>query len=141
MANTVIFSSQPNNGPLALVPNQTTTLTVVASANFIPTGYTYQWKRAAAGGVIGSATNINGATGASYTFEPAIADNGYKYYCTVTTTGGSPNDSEDTSGIVINVASEATQIYHKWVPKGNDPNQLKESGAERFRRMHNLGYC
>lgn len=141
----VILTSQPTT--LSVVPNQNTTLTVVASSDFIPTGYTYQWKRSAtAGGVIGSAVNINGATKSSYSFEPALVDNGFKYYCAVaalSTTSAGPNQSVATvnsTGLTLTVAADAT-TFARWTPKANDPNPLKESGQERFRRMRNLGYC
>lgn len=142
---TVILSTQPDS-TLSVFPNQDTTLTVVPSANFDVTSYSYQWKRSAtAGGLIGAAQNITGATSASYKFEPASADNGFKYYCVVTATGEEDGDpataSVNTTGVTLTVASESTGIYHKWVPKGSEPNQLKESGAERFRRMHHLGFC
>lgn len=142
---TVILTSQPST--LSVVPNQNTTITVAASADFNVSSYTYQWKKSAtAGGLIGAANNITGATGALYRFEPASGDNGYKYYCVVnglssTSSGEASQASVNSTGLTLTVASEATGIYNKWVPKGNDPNQLKESGAERFRRMHNLGYC
>lgn len=141
----VILSTQPAS-TLSVFPNQNTTLTVVASADFDVTSYSYQWKKSATvGGLIGAAQNITGATSASYQFEPVSANNGYVYYCSVGATGVEDEEpataNVNSTGVTLTVASEATGIYHKWVPKGNDPNQLKESGAERFRRMHNLGFC
>lgn len=141
----VILTSQPTT--LSVVPNQNTTLTVVASADFNSTGYTYQWKRSAtAGGLIGAAVNISGATNPSYSFEPALVDDGFKYYCSVaalSTTSAGPNQSVATvnsTGLTLTVAADAT-VFARWTPKPNDPNPLNESGQERFRRMRNLGYC
>jgi hypothetical protein len=140
----VILTTQPAS-TLSVVPKQNTTFTVVASADFPVTGYTYQWKKAAAGGAIGSATNISGATNNSYFFEPASGDNGFKYYCTVnalsaTSSGPASQASVNSTGIALTVAADAT-TFARWTPKSNDPNPLNESGPERFRRMRNLGYC
>ncbi len=141
---TVILTSQPTT--LSVVPNQNTTLTVVASADFNVSSYTYQWKKSAtAGGLIGAANNITGATNASYSFEPASGDNGYKYYCVVaglssTSSGQSSQASVNSTGLTLTVAADGT-TFARWTPKANDPNPLKESGPERFKRMRNLGYC
>lgn len=141
----VILTTQPAS-TLSVVPNQNTTFTVAASADFPTISYTYQWKKAADGGAIESATNIAGAVNATYFFEPASGDDGFKYYCTVnalsaTSSGPASQASVNSAGVALTVNASTTEIYHKWVPKSNDPNPLKESGAERFRRMHNLGYC
>ena len=141
---TVILTSQPTT--LSVVPNQNTTLTVVASADFNVSSYTYQWKKSAtAGGLIGVANNISGATNASYFFEPALVDNGYKYYCVVnglsaTSTGPDSQGSVNRTGLTLTVAAESNG-FAAWVPKANDPNPLKESGKERHRRMRFLGQC
>ena len=139
---TVILSTQPDS-TLSVFPNQNTTLTVAASADFDVATYTYQWKKSAtAGGLIEAAQNITGATSASYDFEPVLANDGYVYYCTVNALGENEEDeSVSSTGVTLTVTSESAGIYHKWVPKGSEPNQLNESGAERFRRMHHLGFC
>ena len=140
---TVTFTSQPSN--LSVVPNQNTTLTVVASADFNVSSYSYQWRKSAtAGGLIGPSVAINGATSASYAFEPALGDNGYRYYCVVnglsaTSSGFTSQASVSSTGMTLTVAADAG-IYYKWtLPAALNP--LKESGEERFRRVHNvLGY-
>ena len=133
---TVILTSQPG-ATLSVVPNQNTTFTVAASADYNVVGYSYQWKRAG--------TNVAGATNASYTFEPAIADNGLTYTCVVsglsaTNTGNVAQDSIVSTGVALTVAADDT-TFSRWTPKANDPNPLNESGPERFRRMRNLGFC
>lgn len=141
----VILTSQPAS-TLSVVPNQNTTFTVAASANFPVAGYTYQWKKAAAGGVIGGASNIAGATNASYFFEPASGDNGYKYYCTVnalsaTSSGNASQASVNTTGVTVTVAADGS-IFNRHVSGAVAAvNPTKESGQERFRRIRHLGYC
>ena len=132
----VILTSQPG-ATLSVVPNQNTTLTVAASADYNVVSYSYQWKRAG--------SNVTGATNASYTFEPALADNGLTYTCVVsglsaTGTGNVAQTSRVSTGVALSVAADAT-TFARWTPKANDPNPLKESGPERFRRMRNLGFC
>ena len=141
----VILSTQPAS-TLSVVPNQNTTFTVAASANFDVTSYSYQWKRSAtAGGLIGAALDITGATSSSYKFEPASADNGFKYYCVVTATGVEDEEpataTVNTTGIALTVATDGS-IFSAHV-KGAVAavNPSKESGQERFRRIRHLGYC
>lgn len=132
----VILTSQPG-ATLSVVPNQNTTFTVAASADYNVVSYSYQWKR--------NGSNVVGATNASYKFEPALADNGLTYTCVVsglsaTSTGNVAQASRVSTGVTLTVAAD-TGTFFKWTPKANDPNPLKESGAERFRRMRNLGFC
>jgi hypothetical protein len=136
MPNTLILTSQPASA-LSAVPNQSTTFTVAASANYNVVSYSYQWKR--------GASVIAGATDPSYGFEPALADTGLTYTCVVsglsaTSTGNVAQAYVISSGVVLTVAAD-TSIFNRWTPKTNDPNPLKESGKERFLRMRNLGYC
>ena len=142
---TIIFTSQPTT--LSVVPNQNTTLSVEVSADFDVVSYTYQWKKSAtAGGLIGSAQILNGATNSAYFFEPKSGDNGYKYYCTVNALSAGEEGPEsvasvDSTGLTLTVVSEVeTGEFHKWVPF-NDANSLNETGYERFLRMRHLGYC
>lgn len=145
MASTVILTSQPA-ATLSVVPNQNTTFTVAASANFNVSSFTYQWKKAAAGGAIGSATNISGATNPTYAFEPAAGDNGYAYYCTVnglsaTSTVPTSQASVNSTGLVLTVASDSSVFARHAAGPVDAANPSKESGAERFRRIRHLGYC
>lgn len=143
MPNTVILTTQPTT--LSVVPNQNTTITVAASANFNVASYTYQWKKSATvGGLIGSAINISGATNPSYSFEPALANNGYVYFCAVsglssTSTGQFSQATVNSTGLTLTVLGD-TGKYSKWTLP-DQFNPTKESGEERFRRVHNvLGY-
>lgn len=136
MANTVILTSQPAS-TLSVVPNQDTTFTAAASANYNIVSYSYQWKR--------NGSNISGAVKSSYNFEPALADNGLTYTCVVsglsaTSTGNVAQASVVSTAVTLTVAAD-TSIFNRWTPKANDPNPLNESGQERFRRMRQQGYC
>lgn len=136
MANTVILTSYPAS-TLSVVPKQNTTFTVAASANYNIASYTYQWKR--------NGSNVSGATKASYTFEPALADNGLTYTCIVsglsaTSSGNVAQTSVVFSGVTLTVAGDES-VFARWTPKADDPNPLNESGQERFTRMRHLGYC
>jgi hypothetical protein len=141
---TVILTSQPTT--LSVVPNQNTTLTEVASADFNVSSYTYQWRRSAtAGGAIGASVAISGATDSSYFFEPVSGDDNYKYYCVVnglsaTSSGFTSQASVSSTGLTLTVAAD-TSVFDRWTPKAGDPNLLNESGKERFTRMRHLGYC
>lgn len=134
MPNTVILTT---NLPASLsaVPNQNTTLSVVASANFPAAAYTYQWKN--------NGSNISGATSSSYFFEPSVSAT---YTCLVSalSSNGSANVAQAyvlSNGVVFSVLSTDTGKFSKWTPKLGQPNLLNESGEERFKRMRNMGYC
>ena len=140
---TVIFTSKPASS-LSVVPNQNTTFTVAASTDVLNSTFTYQWRKTPSGGSIG---NINGATSASYTFEPTLADNGAVYTCRVdamSATSSNPAATQANASfspaLALTVAADET-TFARWTPKADDPNPLNESGPERFRRMRNLGYC
>lgn len=136
MASTVILTSQPGS-TLSVVPNQNTTFTVQASSNINASGYVYQWKR--------GASNISGATNATYFFEPALADDNVIYTCVVsamsaTSTGNFSQATVTSTGTTLTVAAD-DGVYFKWSQGAiNNNNPLKESGKERFLRMHHLGY-
>lgn len=139
----VIFTSKPAS-TLSVVPNQNTTFTVAASTDVLNSTFKYQWKKTPFGGSIG---DITGASSASYTFEPALADNGATYTCRVdalSATSSDPAASQANASfspaVTLTVEADAT-TFARWTPKANDPNPLKESGPERFQRMRTLGYC
>lgn len=139
---TVIFTSKPA-ATLSVVPNQNTTFTVAASTDVVNSYFKYQWRKTPSGGSIG---DINGATSALYKFEPALSDNGAVYTCRVdamsatATTPASQANASYSTATTLTVAVDGT-TFARWTPKANDPNPLKESGPERFRRMRNMGYC
>lgn len=134
MPNSVIFTSQPAT-TLAVVPNQNTTFNVAVSSNFNVSSYTYQWKK--------NNVHVAEATTASYSFEPALADDGKVYRCMVsglssTSSGETVTASVTSTGCTLSVAADAG-IYFKWtLPAAFNPTN--ESGEERFHRMRNLGY-
>ena len=122
MASVIISTLTPAAGTtLSNVPfGQDTTFSVVASADFPTTSYTYQWKKAAAGGAIGSATNIAGAVNATYFFEPASGDNGFKYYCTVNALSATDEGPADEDGAAAVGNGEGERCLHPGVPEGHD---------------------
>ena len=135
MPSVILTTNLP--ATLSAVPNQNTTLAVVASADFSTSRYTYQWRR--------NGSNVSGATESTYKFEPALVDNQLTYTCLVS--GLSSNGTTQvaqayvvSSGLLLDVKVD-TSIFSNWTPKPGQPNLLNESGPERFRRMRNLGYC
>jgi hypothetical protein len=131
----VILTSQPSS-TLSVVPNQNTSFTVAASADFAAS-YVYQWKR--------GASNISGATSSTYAFEPALADNSLVYTCSVsamsaTSTGTFAQATVVSTGTTLTVTADSS-VYSKWVLGAVAAvNPSKESGKERFLRMRHLGY-
>ena len=137
MANSIVLTSQPAS-TLSVVPNQNTTLTVAASANFNVVSYSYQWKK--------GASNISGATSSSYFFEPALADNGSTFTCVVsglsaTSAGNAAQAYVISTALTLTVAAD-TSKYARHVTAGPVAavNRTNESGQERFLRLRNLGY-
>jgi hypothetical protein len=131
MPNTVILTSQPG-ATLSVVPNQNTTLTVVASSNFDAT-YAYQWKK--------DNSHISGATSSVYSFEPALADNSKVFVCMVNALSASTVvASVSSSGLTLTVSTDSSvNARHVSGPVASS-NPSNESGTERFLRMRNLGY-
>lgn len=137
----VIFTSKPA-AAVTVVPNQNTTFTVTASTDINLSSYTYQWKKTPLGG---STANIAGATSSSYFFEPALTDGNASYTCSVsalstTANGNICQATAEYSPTTYLTVSADSGIYFKYtLPAALNP--LNESGAERFRRVHNvLGY-
>jgi hypothetical protein len=89
------ITSQPSNQTVAA--GQSATFTVAATGS---QPLTYQWQR--------GTTNISGATGSSYTFTTAAADNGATFRVIVTNSAGSVTSSAATLTISTNAAPTAT---------------------------------
>lgn len=110
---------------------QNLTLTVTPSSNFRASSYTYQWR---AGG-----TNISQATNSSYSFDAPASTT--TYTCLVSGLSGNNNTPifhKITNGIVVTIQPD-TSIFARHLPRGANP--LNETGAERFKRIRNMGYC
>lgn len=136
MSNSIVLTSQPAS-TLSVVPNQNTTFSVAASANFNVASYSYQWKK--------GASNISGATSSTYFFEPSLSDNGSTFTCVVsglsaTSSGNVPQAFVISTGVTLTVTADSgPYAMHVQGPVAN-ANPLKESGKERFLRLRNLGY-
>lgn len=131
MSNAVILTTQPSTA-LTVVPNQNTTLTVVASSNFDAT-YNYQWKK--------NNTHIAGATSSVYSFEPALSDNGKVFVCMVDALSDSTVvASVSSTGLTLSVAADVSVNSRHVSGAVASNNPSNESGSERFLRMRNLGY-
>jgi hypothetical protein len=89
------ISTQPSS--LTVITGASATFTVVASGNPAPT---YQWKK--------GATNITGATNASYTIAAAASTDAASYTVVVTNTAGSVTSSAAT--LTVNAALTAPTI-------------------------------
>ncbi len=132
MASVIINTLTPSAGTtLTDVPfGQDTTFSVVASADFSTATYAYQWKK---GG-----TSISGATGSSYKFDALTTTLG-TYTVSVsalsaTSEGIFSQATVNSGNIVLSTVAEDTV-------KPFDTYDLGvESGRERHRRMHLLGY-
>lgn len=123
----IIITTQPQS--VAAVPGQNTTFSVVASANFSPVTYLYQWRVGTA-----PAVAIPGATNSTYFIDPVLADNGKTFSVLVSglSANGVVRDVETSSGAVLTVTAD-TGRFAKFA-RGS------ESGEERFKRLRNLGY-
>jgi hypothetical protein len=122
MANIVITSF---TGSVTAVPGQNTTFSVVASANFTPVTYKYQWK------VDGS--EVSGATNSTYFIDPVLSDNGTTFSVLVSgLSAGVLQDEVESAEATLTVVVEEGR-FAKFA-RGS------ESGEERFRRLRNLGY-
>ena len=122
MAN-VIITTQP--AAATAVPGQNTTFSVVASSDFTPVTYQYQWKK---GG-----SDITGATSSSYTIDPTSANNGNQFAVTVSAlSSGSVVATVNSNNATLTVTAEATP-FDKFAV-------YPETGKERFLRLHHLGY-
>lgn len=133
--------SFPTNLPTTLsrVPNQNTTLTVVASSNAGATSFIYQWKTANANGT--NPNNITGATSSSYFFEPSIATHNNKIlYCAVSGNGGESAGYTNSVLLTCTVAADAGPYARHVTGPVAAVNRTNESGQERFLRLRNLGY-
>lgn len=128
MASIIITSLTPNAGTiLSNVPfGQDTTFSVVASADFSTATYAYQWKK---GG-----TSISGAINSSYTFD-ALASTLGVYTVSVSALSAGVSQAVVNSGnITLSSVAEDTVKPFDVYDRGT------ESGRERHRRMHLLGY-
>ena len=122
MANIIITSF---TGSVTAVPGQNTTFSVVASANFTPSTYLYQWNV--------DSNPISGATFSSYFIDPVSIDDGKTFSVTVSgLSAGVLQESITSDDAVLTVVSEEGR-FAKFA-RGN------ESGQERYTRLHNLGY-
>ena len=133
--------SFPTNLPTTLsrVPNQNTTLTVVASSNAGATSFIYQWKIANANGT--NPNNITGATSSSYFFEPSIATHNNKIlFCAVSGNGGESAGYTNSVLLTCTVAADAGPYARHVTGPVAAVNRTNESGQERFLRLRNLGY-
>jgi|LauGreDrversion4_2_1035121.scaffolds.fasta_scaffold381259_2 hypothetical protein len=128
MASIIITSLTPTAGTiLSNVPfGQDTTFSVVASADFSTATYAYQWKK---GG-----TSISGAINSSYTFD-ALASTLGVYTVSVSALSAGVSQAVVNSGnITLSSVAEDTVKPFDVYDRGT------ESGRERHRRMHHLGY-
>ena len=98
----------------------------VASADFSTATYAYQWKK---GG-----TSISGAINSSYTFD-ALASTLGVYTVSVSALSAGVSQAVVNSGnITLSSVAEDTVKPFDVYDRGT------ESGRERHRRMHHLGY-
>jgi len=121
---TVILTTNPTS--VTVVPGQNTTFSAVASADFAPASYQYQWKL--------NGADISGATNSSYFIDPVIGNNGNRYTVVVSALSGSTvvatvGSSPDA---VLTVLAESSP-FDKFAV-------YPETGEERFKRLRHLGY-
>lgn len=128
MASIIITSLTPNAGTiLSNVPfGQDTTFSVVASADFSTATYAYQWKK--------DSIAISGATNSVYTFDALSATLGaYSVSISALSAGVSQATVNSGSITLSSVAEDPTKPFDVY-------DIGSESGRERHRRMHLLGY-
>jgi len=112
-------------GSVTAVPGQNTTFSVVASANFTPVTYLYQWRD--------GSNPIALANSSSYFIDPATTDNNKTFSVLVSgLSAGVLQQVVTSSPAVLTVIADESK-FSKFA-RGN------ESGEERFRRLRNLGY-
>jgi hypothetical protein len=122
MANITITSF---TGSVTAVPGQNTTFSVVASANFSPVTYLYQWNV--------NSNPISEATSSSYFIDPILADNGKTFSVRVSgLSAGVLQQALSAGPATLTVVTDAGR-FAKFA-RGN------ESGQERYTRLRNLGY-
>jgi len=122
MANITITSF---TGSVTAVPGQNTTFSVVASANFSPVTYLYQWNV--------DSNPISGASSSSYFIDPVSVDSGKTFSVRISgLSAGVLQQAIASSDAVLTLVSEEGR-FAKFA-KGN------ESGQERYTRLRNLGY-
>jgi hypothetical protein len=122
MANITITSF---TGSVTAVPGQNTTFSVVASANFSPVTYLYQWNV--------DSNPILGATSSSYFIDPLLTDDSKTFSVEVSgLSAGVFQQAITSSDAILTVIPEEGR-FAKFA-RGN------ESGQERYTRLRNLGY-
>jgi hypothetical protein len=122
MANITITSF---TGSVTAVPGQNTTFSVVASANFSPATYRYQWNI--------NSNPVSGATSSSYFIDPVSLDTGKTFSVMVSGLSAGVLQQAVLAGpATLTVVSDNTR-FAKFA-RGS------ESGKERYTRLHNLGY-
>ena len=126
-----IISPAPQS--VTAVPGQNTTFTASGSSNYEPLSsitYNYQW-------YVNDAV-IPGATSSSYFIDPLIGDNGKEFKVSVVVLSGEalPLNTE-----VVSLTSSAATLTVNEDAKPFDVYDLgPETGRERQRRLHLLGY-
>jgi len=128
MASIIITSLTPNAGTaLTNIPfGQDTTFSVVASADFSTATYAYQWKK--------GETAISGATNSSYKFD-ALSSTIGNYTVSVSALSAGISQATVNSGTISlsSVAEDSVKPFDVY-------DRGLESGRERHRRLHLLGY-
>ena len=136
--------SFPTNLPTTLsrVPNQNTTLTVVASSNTGATNFIYQWRKGPrTGGAAGASVITIQTSAASFFFEPSIADhNNTVIFCAVSGNGTGESGYTNSVLLTCTVAADAGPYARHVTGPVAAVNITNESGQERFLRLRNLGY-
>jgi hypothetical protein len=125
-----IITSQPVS--LTAVPGQDSTFTVTASTSILPLSaisYAYQWQLSS----VSSVTNILNAKSRSFTIDPLMADNGKTFCVRVSSLSSSVLDSFVISDVFSLTVKED-------VPPFDNHDRGTETGRERHRRLHHLGY-
>jgi hypothetical protein len=128
MASIIITSLTPNAGTiLSNVPfGQDTTFSVVASADFSTATYEYQWKK--------DSIAISDATNSVYTFD-ALSTTLGAYSVSVSALSAGVSQAVVSSGNI-----ELSSVAEDTVKPFDVYDRGTESGRERHRRMHHLGY-
>ena len=122
MAN-IIITSQPVSA--TTVPGKDVTFSVVASADFSPVSYVYNW-------IIGGSTLMS-TSDSFLTIDPVIGDNNKTIQVTVAALSGSTDVAQVLSNIVILSVIPETGPYSQWAV-------YPETGEERHARLRHLGY-